>query len=194
MPNAVSPYDLTVDLFSQMVEAGIIPQDRRVFLQNGRLYEKMAKSKSHGSVGATITKALLLRLPENWSFWPESTIVLGPTDAPLPDFAVIRSGDLLRMNPDRYPDSRDLGLLIEVAVTSLSDDLSTALELYARALVPVYWMVDVKGCRILVHSEPFVKDGRGYYGRVETYGLGQDVPLVLDGKEIARVPVDQILR
>ena len=49
------PYDLTVDLFSRMVESGLIPRDRRVLLLNGRLFEKMAKTKAHGSVGASIT-------------------------------------------------------------------------------------------------------------------------------------------
>jgi len=31
------PYDLTIDLFSRMVESGLIPCDRRVFLLEGKL-------------------------------------------------------------------------------------------------------------------------------------------------------------
>jgi Uma2 family endonuclease len=194
-PTADVPYDLTVDLFSRMVESGLIPRDRRVFLVNGRLYEKMAKTKAHGSIGAAVTRAVDRRLPPDWSLWPESTIVLDPTNAPVPDFAVIRSGDLLgRAAPDRYPGPGDIGLLIEVAVTSLHDDLTTALERYARALIPVYWVVDVLGRRILIHTEPRVVDGRGEYARVETYGPGQSLPLVLDGHEVARVPFDELLR
>lgn len=189
------PFDLTVDLFSRMVESGLIPQDRRVYLRDGRLFEKMAKTKAHGSVGAGITMSLAPRLPAPWSLWPESTIVLDASNAPLPDFAVIRSGDLLgRAAPDRYPGPGDVGLLIEVAVTSLRDDLSTALEQYARALIPTYWVVDVAGRRILVHSEPRVAEGRGEYARVETYRSGQSVPLELDGREIARIPFDEVLR
>ena len=189
------PYDLTIDLFSRMVEAGLIPRDRRVFLRNGRLYEKMAKTKAHGSVGAGSTMTLVPRLPAGWSLWPESTIALDPTNAPLPDFAVVRSGDLLgRVAPDRYPGASDIGLLIEIAVTSLHDDLSAALEQYARALIPVYWVVDVLGRRILVHTEPRVVDGRGEYARVETYRPGQSLPLVLDGQEVARIPFDELLR
>ena len=194
-PEADAPYDLTVDIFSRMVESGLIPRDRRVFLANGRLYEKMAKTKAHGSIGAAVTRAVDRRLPPDWSLWPESTIVLDPTNAPLPDFAVVRSGDLLgRAAPDRYPGPRDIGLLIEVAVTSLHDDLTTALEQYARALIPVYWVVDVPGRRILIHSEPRVVDGRGEYARVETYRPGQSLPLPLDGQEVARIPFDELLR
>ena len=189
------PYDLTVDHFSQMVESGLIPRERRVFLRNGRLYEKMAKTKAHGFVGAAINRSLNRRLPDQWSLWPESTIVLDPTNAPLPDFAVVRGADPLDYaSPARYPGPGDIGLLIEVAVTSLREDLTTALEQYARAAIPAYWVVDVPGRRILVHSDPRVVEGRGEYARVETYRPGQSLPLVLDGREVARIPCDEWLR
>jgi Uma2 family endonuclease len=189
------PYDLTIELVSRMVESGLIPQDRRVFLREGRLYEKMAKTKAHGYVGAAINMALVPRLPPGWGLWPESTIVLDPTNAPLPDFAVIRGATPLDFaTANRYPDPGDVGLLIEIAVTSLRDDLTTALEQYARASIPAYWVVDVPGRRILVHSEPRVVDGRGEYARVEIYRPGQSLPLVLDGQEIARIPFDELLR
>ena len=194
-PAADVPYDLTIDLFSRMVESGLIPRDRRVFLLKGRLYEKMAKTRAHGSSGRPSTRAVDRRLPDGWSLWPESTIVLDPTNAPLPDFAVVRAANPLDFAaPDRYPEPGDVGLLIEVAVTSLHDDLTTALEQYARASIPAYWVVDVPGRRILVHTEPRVVDGRGEYARVETYRPGQSLPLVLDGQEVARIPFDELLR
>jgi hypothetical protein len=87
-----------------------------------------------------------------------------------------------------------VGLLIEIAVTSLREDLTTSLELYARHLVPVYWVMDVTGSRILVHSEPQVVEGRGIYTRVETFRAGQPVPFVLDGQEVARIPFEELLR
>ena len=194
-PTADMPYHLTIDVFSRMVESGLIPQDRRVFLSNGRLYEKMAKTKAHGYVGAAIDRAVNRRLPDGWSLWPESTIVLDPTNAPLPDFALVRVANPLDFAaPERYPGPADIGLRIEVAVTSLHDDLTTALEQYARASIPVYWVVDVLGRRILVHTEPRVVDGRGEYARVETYRPGESLPLVLDGQEVARIPFDELLR
>jgi Uma2 family endonuclease len=193
--SADMPFDLTVDLFSRMIESGLVPRDRRVFLRAGRLYEKMAKTKAHGFVGAAVTMALVPRLAPGWSLWPESTIALDPTNAPLPDFAVIRGASPLDFaSADRYPGPGDVGLLIEVAVTSLRDDLTTSLERYARALIPVYWVVDVPGLRILVHSGPRLVEGRGEYSRVETFRAGQEVPLVLDGREMARVPFDDLLR
>ena len=194
-PAADVPYDLTIDLFSRMVESGLIPRDRRVFLLKGRLYEKMAKTRAHGYVGAAINMALVPQLPPGWGLWPESTIVLDPTNAPLPDLTVIRGASPLDFaTANRYPDPGDVGLLIEIAVTSLRDDLTTGLERYARASIPVYWVVDVPGRRILVHTKPRIVGGRGEYARVETYRPGQALPLVLDGQEIARIPFDELLR
>ena len=194
-PTAEVPYDLTIDVFSRMVESGLIPPDCRVFLSSGRLFEKMARTKAHGSIGAAVTRAVDRRLPDGWSLWPESTIALDPTNAPLPDFAVVRAANPLDFAAlDRYPGPGDIGLLIEVAVTSLRDDLTAGLERYARALIPVYWVIDVLGRRILVHTEPRVVDGRGEYTRVETYRPGQSLPLVLDGHEVARIPFDELLR
>jgi Uma2 family endonuclease len=189
------PYDLTIDLVSRMVESGLIPQDRRVYLLDGRLYEKLAKTKAHGYVGAAIDRAVNRRLPEGWSLWSESTVVLDPTNAPLPDFALVRGANPLDFAaPERYPGPGDIGLLIEVAVTSLHDDLTTGLERYPRALIPVYWVVDVLGRRILVHTEPRVVDGRGEYALVEIYRPGQSLPLVLDGQEVARISFDELVR
>jgi hypothetical protein len=194
-PTADAPYDLTVDLFSRMVETGLIPQDRRIYLHDGRLYEKMAKTRAQGYVGAAVNRTVTLRLPDDWSLWPESTVVLDPTNAPLPDFAVVRGANPLDFGtPERYPGPGDIGLLIEVAVTSLRADLTTALEQYARAGIPADWVVDVPGRRVLVHTEPRVVDSRGEYARVETYRPGQALPLVLDGQEVARISLDELLR
>ncbi|MFO0958612.1 MAG: Uma2 family endonuclease [Isosphaeraceae bacterium] len=193
--SSVKPYDLTVDLLSRMVEAGMLPEDRRIYLREGRLYEKMAKTKAHGYVGASINMALVPRLPAGWGLWPESTIVLDHTNAPLPDLAVIRGMSPLDYgSPDRYPEARDVGLLIEIAVTGLREDLTASLELYARSLIPAYWVVDVVGKRILAHSDPHVVDGRGTYARVETFLPGHELPLILDGQEVARIPFDDMLR
>jgi Uma2 family endonuclease len=189
------PFDLTIDVFARMIDSGLVPRDRRIFLCNGRLYEKMAKTRAHGYVGASINMSVLPRLPVGWSLWPESTIALDPANAPLPDFMVVRGASPLDYaSPERYPGPADVGLVIEVAVTSLHDDLTVVLGQYARASIPVYWVVDVLEGRILVHTEPQVIDGRAEYARVDVYRSGQSLPLVLDGAEVARIPVGELLR
>lgn len=193
-PLTAAPFDLDIEIFARMVEAELIPRDRRVFLLEGRLFEKMTKTKAHGYVGAAVNWAVARRLPDGWSLWPESTIVLDSTNAPLPDFTVIRGSSPLDFaTPERYPGPADVGLVIEISVSSLRSDLTTILELYARAAIPVYWVVDVAGRRVLVHEEPRVAEGRGEYARVEIFRSGDSLPLILDGRETARIPFEELL-
>ena len=59
VPTTDAPYDgPTVDEFSQLVEMGLFPRDRRVYLRDGSLSEKVAKSKPHGWAGAAVVRAV----------------------------------------------------------------------------------------------------------------------------------------
>ncbi len=191
----IVPFDMTVELFDRIVEAGLLPPNRPIFLWDGRLCEKMAKTVSHGWVGAAMTKLIVPALPTGWTLWPESTIRLNDRAAPLPDFSIIRCENPAEFaNPPRYPGPMDVGVVIEIAVTSLKADLSDALEAYARAGIPVYWVVDVAGKRVLVHSEPTTIENRGQYGKIEIVGPGGQIPLVLDGVKAAEIPFEAIMK
>ena len=44
--------------------------------------------------------------------------------------------------------------MVEVADSTLAFDLNTKAALYARAGIPEYWVLDVKGQRLMVHRDP----------------------------------------
>ncbi len=191
-PPRGAPFEVTSDLFFRMIELGLIPGDRRVYLWSGGLCEKMAKTVAHAIGAIAIQEALRKRLPPGWLLWPENPIRLDARHAPLPDIPVVRGSLDLYRRENRHPEAGDVGLLVEVSVSSLAADLGEVLETFARALVPAYWVADVKGRRVIAHQNPRVIDGRGEYARVEPFGKGQEVPLVLDGVEVARIPVDEL--
>ena len=56
--------------------------------------------------------------------------------------------------PRRTPQPEDILLVAEVADTSLSYDRQTKGPLYARAGIPEYWIVDIKGECIEVYRDP----------------------------------------
>lgn len=74
-------------------------------------------------------------------------------DRPEPDIAWLSPGRYL----DRRPAASDVHLLIEVADSSLADDLQLKADLYAAAGIREYWIVDVPNRRIHVLAKP--KDG-----------------------------------
>ncbi len=194
-PSGDPPFDLTTDVFLGMIETGLLPRDRPIYLHEGRLFEKMAKTKAHAAVAAAFNGSLGRRLPPDWCLWPEGVLALDPRNSPLPDLMVVRGPNpLAYLDEDRHPGPGDVGLLVEIAVTSLPEDLGARLEQYARAGIPAYWVADVRGRRVLVHAEPRVTNGLGEYARVDFFVPGSNIPFVLDGREIAMIPYEEVMR
>jgi hypothetical protein len=187
------PVDLTSDLFFEMIEAGLFTPDRRVFLWGGRLCEKMAKTTAHAITSVMIYNTLSRRLPADWLLWPENPVALDARHAPLPDVTVVRGPVELYARERRHPRADDVGLIVEIAVSSLAKDLGERAEKFARALVSNYWVADVRNHRIIAHTGPEIIAGVGCYSRVSEHGLAEDIPLVLDGREVARLPVAELL-
>lgn len=168
------------------VEAGIFG-GRRVFLWGGRLCEKMAKTKAHAFVEGTLSDALRAIAPAPWVVRSEAPIRLGTSYVPLPDLVVVR-GPWAQYR-DRRPAPADLGLVVEIAVTSLADDLGPQAAVYARAGVPCYWAVDSRNRRVIEHRGPAAV---GIYESVRAYGPGDEVELILDDVAVGRVAVSDL--
>ncbi len=56
-----------------------------------------------------------------------------------------------------------------------------------------YWVADVLGRRIVAHQGPRIDAGQARYEQIDEYRPGEMVPLVLDDREVARVPVTELL-
>jgi Uma2 family endonuclease len=185
--------DLTSDEFFRMIEAGVFAPERRVYLWGGRLIEKMAKTKAHFTSAVRILDAFRTRLPVGWLMSPENPVQLDAKHAPLPDIAVIRGPVEVYEKEDRYTIVGDVGLIVEVAVTSLPKDLGARAEVFARALIPTYWVADVLGRKLIEHRGPRVVEGVGSYEHVRTLGRDDEVSLTFDGREVGPIPVRELL-
>jgi len=99
-----------------------------------------------------------------------------------PDIAVLKEN-----SPDyetRHPQGSELLLIVEVAETSLSRDTTTKRDLYARAGVPEYWVLDLESRRVVVHSAP----AEGQYTQISE--LKDNESLAFESHSI---PVAQLL-
>ncbi len=171
------------------LEAGIYG-DRRVFLWGGRLCEKMAKTKAHAFVEGTLSDALRAIVPAPWIVRGETPIRLGGKYVPLPDLLIVR-GPWAGYR-DRRPTPADVGLVVEVAVTSRAKDLGPQAAKYARAGVACYWVADVVHRRIVEHRVPRVEEGVASYEIVREHGVGDHIELILDGAVVGRVAVSDL--
>jgi hypothetical protein len=191
-----APYSITSDVYFQMIEQGLIPHDRRVFLWGGRLYEKMAKSKAHSAVQNAFNQALTRRMPAGLFVGNENPLRLDATHVPLPDLVVVQ-GDPLDYFDTRYPEGRDVVLVVEVAVSSLPEDLGVRLSRYADALpLAVYVVADVPHRQLLIHAMPGSASDPGTrgYGERSVVRPGEALRLRLNGVDLEPIPYEEVMR
>jgi Uma2 family endonuclease len=67
------------------------------------------------------------------------------------------------------------------------------LRRYATYQIPVYWIVDINRRVVEVHSQPVGRGKQAGYARTDLYQESDSVPVMLDGHEIGRAPVAELL-
>jgi Uma2 family endonuclease len=179
----------SVAQYQRMVEAGILTAADKVELLENYVVLKMAKNPPHDGT-IDLVKEALAKLPTGWMLRVQQTVVL--TDSqPEPDFAVVRGN--ARSFLARHPTAADVGLLIEVADSSLLRDQRDKTRIYARAGIPIYWIINLVDRRVEVYTQPSGPTVAPAYGAFQTFQPGDSVPLVLDGATVGAVPVTDLL-
>lgn len=181
-------YRMTVDQYEAMAASGGIPESHRVHLINGLLVQKMTINPPHAISSQLCRDELGRVIPAGWHVRPSLPARL-PAQAsePEPDLGVVRG--TVRDYEGHHPGPADIALLVEVADSSLPQDRKLGEEVYGPAGVPVYWIIDVNGRQVLVHTGP----GARGYAAVESFGEGREVPVVIDGREVGRIAVEDLL-
>lgn len=129
-------------------------------------------------------------VPDGWYVDSQEPVTL-PTSEPEPDVVVVR-GDPAQY-PDAPPGPSDVALIVEVADTTLHRDQTTKKRLYAQAGMTIYWIVNLVEQRIEVYREPSGPELQPDYRQRQCYGLGDEVPLVIDDREVARLAAADLL-
>jgi Uma2 family endonuclease len=181
----------SVERYQKMIEAGILTADDRVELLENYLVLKTARTPPHDSTVQRILEKLFPRRPSGWSLRVQSAITLADSQ-PEPDFALVRGS--AEDYETRHPGAADLGLVIEVADTSLLRDQRDKVRIYARGGIPCYWIVNLVDRRVEVHTQPSGPTADPAYASLQVYQSGDAVPLVLDGNAAGSIPVAELLR
>jgi Uma2 family endonuclease len=183
-------YRLSVEQYHGMISAGVLAEDEAVELLEGWLVPKMTKNPRHRVATGLVRRALERAVPAGWFVDSQEPVTTADSE-PEPDVSVIRGE--LRQYLSNHPGSRDTALVVEVADASLARDRTTKQRVYARAGVPVYWIVNLVDRRVEVHTEPSGPTDRPGYRARREFGPEDEVPLFLDGREVARLRVCDLL-
>ena len=188
---ALSLYRLTTRQFEAMCVAGVFPEGAHVELLGGRLVDKMTKHPPHViTLGATDDAVRRLLLP-GWFVNVEQPIRLGRFWRPEPDLAVVRGRR--HDYPKMPPGASDLALLVEVSDTTYAKDRGVKWRRYAAARVGIYWIVNLATKAVEVYTDPAGRGKSAAYRQCQVYGIDAEVPVVIDGREVGRIAVKDIL-
>jgi Uma2 family endonuclease len=157
-------HPITIDELLAMQDAGAF-RGVRTQLLDGEIHVMPTDGLRHIHWAMEIAAVLIQALkPKGYFIGVQTTLHLSQWNGPSPDIYVLDAGPLEKQTtPDR------IRLVIEVADTSLKDDLRDAAPRYARHGVGEYWVVDVANRVTYVHRAP----ADGAYASVTQFRFDQ---------------------
>ena len=180
----------TVDEYHRLIREGIIKDIERTELLDGWIVSKMTGNPPHDVSLDKSQEALRSCLPAGWRLRVQSAISLSGSE-PEPDIAVVAGP------ADRYlaghPQPPDIAALIEISDSSLEEDRGAKLPIYARARIPVYWIVNLVEAKVEVYTDPTGPDSNPRYLTHRDFGIEDVVPFVIGGAPVGGIPVKDLL-
>jgi Uma2 family endonuclease len=181
---------LTVDEYHRMIKSGILQEDDPFELLEGWLLPKMTRNAPHDLALGLCEDEIGRRLPADWIRRGQSAVTTDDSE-PEPDLAVVRGPR--RRYHQQHPGPQDTALMVEVSESSLTRDRTIKARVFARASVPFYWIINIPDRQVEVYSDPSGPTDQAAYRHRQVYADNDAVPLVIDGKEIDRIPVRDLL-
>jgi Uma2 family endonuclease len=173
---------LTMDEVLQMQAHGAF-KGQRTQLLDGEIHIMPSDGLRHINYAMEIGSALIMALkPRGYFVGVQTTLHLSRYNGPSPDVYVLSAGPLVKETPPER-----IVLVVEVADTSLRDDLTDSASRYARHHVGEFWVVDVENRVTHVHRDP--KDG-AYPAPAQIVFEDNLTPAALDGVRLRLADFD----
>ena len=140
----------TCEKFELLGESGAF-DGLNVILVDGEILTMPIASPAHDRAITIILLALLRSFGGAYFPRVQSGLPLGSNTNLVPDLAFVAGSP-----KDFVGHPTSASLIVEVAVSSLSFDLGEKSNLYAKAGIAEYWVIDVEALQLHVHREPVV--------------------------------------
>jgi len=141
----------TVDEYHRMIAAGILNSSDRVELLDGHIIEMVPQQPPHASTTSSFGNDFVMLFAGKAWVRQQLPITVAPNSEPEPDIAVVKIDS--KRYRDRHPTPEDVYLLVEVADSILSCDRDRKVQIYAKANIPEYWIIDVNQRQVLVFRQ-----------------------------------------
>ena len=161
----------TIDEYHRMIEVGILGENERVELIDGRIMRMSPIGSQHAAYVSFLNRKLRA-VEEEFIVRIQDPIILDDETEPQPDVAIVK----FRANAyaDSHPRAEDVLLLVEVADTSLEEDRLIKLPRYADSGIPEVWIFNLIEDIVEVYLEPItLANGVPGYRKRTDFGIGE---------------------
>jgi Uma2 family endonuclease len=139
----------TIAEIERMATEGYFRDDERIELLGGEIVPMSPKGRRHEIIRIELTNRFIRMVPADVTVAPEAQFNLSSDTYTVPDLLACAAS--IRVPDLRGPDAL---LVIEIADTSLSYDLTTKAALYASHGVREYWVINAVTLVTKVHRQP----------------------------------------
>ena len=179
-------YRMNAEEYERLAETGVL-RDRRVELINGLLVKRMTIKPPHVNAVDATREAIGRLLPPGWSIREEKPVCIPDVDEPEPDVSVVRG--TRQDYHTRHPGPGEIEFLVDVADSSLPWDRGEKQAAYARAKVPVYWILNLVDHQLEIYTD---LRPDGYHDR-RILGPADQAAIVIGRNEVGLVAVAELL-
>ncbi len=138
--------------YHQMIEAGVLDEDDRVELLEGKIVCMSPQRPFHAASVQRSANYLYEMLRNKAYIRAQLPVILGNDSEPEPDIAVVRLEN--HEYSFRHPEATDIYLLIEVADWTISKDRKQKARIYGKNQVLEYWILDIQKRQVYVFRQP----------------------------------------
>jgi hypothetical protein len=190
IPKDFSLWRMSIGKYHELVAAAVLDEDDPVELLEGWLVQKMPKNPPHVLATRLLEKALEKIIPAAYFVRAQEPITLADSE-PEPDIVVVQ-GDFRDFSL-RHPSANEVGMVAEIANATLGRDRGSKQRIYARAGIPIYWVVNLVDRCIEVYTLPIGLGANAGYQQHQVYGLNEFVPVVIADYLLGQLPVQDLL-
>ena len=148
---------ITVERYHAMIDAGILGEEDRVELLDGKIVEMSPIGRLHAVCVRNLNAYFVPLLADRYVCSQEQPITIPDGSEPEPDYVIASLRDQQYL--DHHPFPEDIHLLIEVADRTLTRDRGAKRGIYARAGIREYWIVNLIDRQLEIYTEPDVQSG-----------------------------------
>jgi len=179
----------TVADYEAMGDAGVLTEDDKVELLDGWIVCKSSKSPPRAATVSHLQMLLFDLVPAGWLVRSHGAVVTADS-VPEPDMTVIRDkpGDYRH----RHPTGADVALIVQVADGNPASDRERA-NIFARANIPYYWIVNLDDRQIEVFSQPTGAGRKRVYLDRSVLRGKASLDVILNSKVVGSLSVREIL-